>query len=148
MKPLLTGLCAFFVCLPGSGQQSLQADLKSHASAPQITDHMMALSEKTHEPARHMVAALARDLAAALGHSTLDDAAAAGLAAHIAAVFRSAGTSTAGFLEHIQGFKTALTTAGVPAAAANRAGDDLLAIGKQVRGPEDTPVDIKPLRRE
>jgi hypothetical protein len=60
----------------------------------------------------------------------------------IDAVFKSAGTSTSGFLDHIANFETCLTTIGADKGSAHKLAMWLETIGKQVRGPDDTPVKV------
>ena len=140
MRLLVPGSCALFLCLPAVAQADLKADLLSHAAQAQVTNRMMALTEKTHEPSRFDVDAFARHLLQGLGKRTLREADASKLASEIDAVFKSAGTSTVGFLDHISDFRTTLGAIGVPANDVNNLGNELRAIGRQVRGPEDAPV--------
>jgi len=108
----------------------------------------MLLAEKTHEPSRSAVEQFARDLIswsrlAAIrlsSQASLPENQADALAAEIDSVLKSAGTSTAGFRDHIARFETIMLTVGSPQPAAHKLAAQLEAIGKQVRGPEDTPV--------
>ena len=114
---------------------------------PERLDELKALSEKTHEPSNFAIDVFSRDLAHVLGLKNLSDAEVTSLVTEINAVFKSAGTSTVGFLDHVAKFKTALGTLGVLPADIAKLGGELETIGKQVRGPEDTPVDRGPARR-
>ena len=137
-----------FLCLPGYGQKELKADLLSlpHTTNTEVVSHMMALAEKTHEPARPEVHIFATDLVQFLGHANLHDAEASQLVAEIDAVFKSAGTSTVGFLDHLANFRTVLNSTGVSSGDAAKLGRELETIGRHVRGPDDTPVQFLPMK--
>lgn len=130
--------CALFLSLPAWCQKELQADLASLAHTPQavaerqVALHLMALSEPTHEPSRPTLETFARDLARTLRSRPVSGAQAAQLVSLIDSVFKSAGTSTIGFYEHVRKFQEE--------AGSSKLAAELAAIGKQVRGPEDTPV--------
>jgi hypothetical protein len=143
MRLLVLASCALLLSLPGYGQKDLKADLLtlSKATNSQVVGHLMALAEKTHEPSRPAVDVFARDLIQFLGHANLRDAEASQLANEVDAVFKSAGTSTAGYLDHIGNFRAVLLTMGVSPV---KLCTELETIGKQVRGPEDAPV--RPVR--
>lgn len=149
MRLLVPATCALFLGLPGYAQNDLKSDLLSvpHASTTQVAAHLKALSEKTHEPSNFAIDVFSRDLAHVLGLKNLSDAEVTSLVTEINAVFKSAGTSTVGFLDHVAKFKTALGTLGVLPVDIAKLGGELETIGKQVRGPEDTPVDRGPARR-
>jgi len=139
--------CALFLSLPVFGQRDLKADLLSHAGNTQVVADLITLSEKTHEPSVSAIITFVGDLNKILGHRSLSDADAAPLVREIDAILKSAGTSTVGFHEHIAGFRAALMSAGASALDADKAAGDLEKIGRQVRGPEDTPIEPGPLRR-
>jgi hypothetical protein len=147
MRLLLVGSCALFLGVTGFAQDDLKSDLLSHAPMTQVAPHLMALSEKTHEPSRLEVDVFARDLVAALSKKSLRSVDARELAGEIDAVFKSAGTSTVGFLEHIGNFKVTLAGVGVPRPEVDRLAQELEKIGREVRGPEDTPVKREPAQR-
>lgn len=146
MRLLVLLMCVLFLCLPGFGQAELKADLMSHAPYMQVATRLTALSEKTHEPDRVAVSTFARDLSIALSHAQMREPLVSELVREIDAVFKSAGTSTAGFYEHVTRFKTALESMGLPKGSADRLGADLEKIGREVRGPEDTPLKFEPAR--
>jgi hypothetical protein len=60
--------------------------------------------------------------------------------AEIDSVFKSAGTSTLGFRNHIGRFEKIMITVGTSRSTAHQLAAELEIIGRQVRGPEDTPV--------
>jgi hypothetical protein len=148
MKLLVFGSCVLFLGLPARAQTDLKSDLLSHASSGQVSTHLTGLEEKTHEPSMLAVDLFAAELTTVLKGRTLRDADAATLVREIDAIFKSAGTSTIGFLEHVANFKAALTSIGVPRLSADDLGQRLEKIGRQVRGPDDTPVDLGPPRRQ
>jgi len=143
MRLLVLGSCALFLCLPAWCQKDLQDDLLSlahiapAAAQKQIALHLTALSEKTHEPSRPSVETFARDLVSALRLRKIEYAQARQLASDIDAVLKSAGTSTLGFLDRVRDFESVLHSIG---ASAGTLGAELEVIGRQVRGPDDTPV--------
>jgi hypothetical protein len=141
MRLLVLGSCALFLTLPGYGQNDLKIDLLTHAPEAQVVHHLLSLSEKTHEPSGLTVTFFANDLTKAMAQRQLRNADVTPLVNEIDAIFKSAGTSTVGFLDHIAAFKTAMISLGVSAGDAAKASRELEAIGRQVRGPEDTPVD-------
>jgi hypothetical protein len=139
------------LCLSTYGQTGLlKADLLSISSASesQVSAHIMLLAEKTHEPSRPAVEQFARDLITWSRLSTvrssspasLPERQADALVAEIDSVLKSAGTSTVGFRDHVARFETIMLAAGSPQPAAHKLAAQLEAVGKQVRGPEDTPV--------
>lgn len=146
MRPLVLFSCVLFLCLPGFGQAELKADLMSHAADAQVATHLMALSEKTHEPSQTAVSVFARDFDGLLRLRQVREPFASRLVAEIDAVLKSAGTSTAGFYDHVARFETILEEMGVSRLNADRVGAELEKIGRQVRGPEDTPVKFEPAR--
>jgi hypothetical protein len=140
MRLLVLVSCALFLCLPARGQKELKADLMpAQRNADSVATHMMLLAEETHEPSRDAVGIFARELVRTLAMRPLPESTVDQMVAEINAVFKSAGTSTAGFLDHVSAFQNALTPTFQKAAAA-KLGAELKTIGKQVRGPEDTPV--------
>ena len=150
MRLLVPVACALFLCGPAAGQQQLKTDLLSLSRSSQsaaerdVALHLAALAERTHEPSRAAVEAFARNLVRALRGQSVQEFQAAQLTAEIDSVFKSAGTSTVGFLAHVEDFQTCLAGFVQDKAAVRNLGGQLAAIGKQVRGPEDTPVDLGP----
>jgi len=150
MRLLLLCSCALSLCLPANGQKELlKADLLSLSwtSEGQVAAHIMLLAEKTHEPSGSAVERFARDLiwsqlakVGASRRAPLLERQADALVAEIDSVLKSAGTSTVGFRDHVARFETIMRTVGSPQPAAHQLATQLEAIGRQVRGPEDTPV--------
>ena len=147
MRLPVLGLCVLFLSLCVRAQPELKADLVAHAPIGQIKGHLKALSEQTHEPSNLTLDFFASGLSRALSGRSLTGAKAAALVTEIDAVFKSAGTSTVGFLDHVAKFKADLVSLGVPAMDAERTAKELEKLGREVRGPEDTPVDLGPPRR-
>lgn len=149
MRSVVLCLYALFLCMPANCQtELLKADLlsPSRSSGSQAADHIMLLAEKTHEPQRSEVEWFASDLIASLATirslspAILPKSQADAIVAEIDSVLKSAGTSTVGFRDHIVHFETIMFTAGTPRWTARRLASQLELIGRQVRGPEDTPV--------
>jgi len=158
MRLLVLCSCALVLSLPGNCQKELKADLLSvpHVAMGKsfvatsldrrIAADMMSLTERTHEPSAATVDQLAKGLAKWLQVAKARDSQVEEMVAHIDAVFKSAGTSTSGFLDRVARFEAVLGETGVPPARARELAGLLKEVGKQVRGPEDTPVDV-PQRR-
>jgi len=140
MRLLVQFSCVLFLCLPAFAQAELKADLFARAASTKIVADLRVLSEKTHEPTDLALAFFAQDLAGLMRQPKVVDSHVPRLVGEIDAVFKSAGTSTAGFFDHIQNFKTILIEMGVPRGLVDKPARDLETIGRQVRGPEDTPA--------
>jgi hypothetical protein len=111
----------------------------------QFGKDILALSEKTHEPSAAAVQEFANGLAAALGGHALKTEEIDGFARAIESVLQSAGTSTVGFEQTVDDFEKKLMKAGVRALESHQVASSLERVGKQVRGPDDFPVQL-PLR--
>jgi hypothetical protein len=150
MRLLLLCSCVLSLCMPAECQNGLlKADLLSlsRASESQVTVHIMLLSEKTHEPARSAVEQFARDLISSRlatvrssGPAPLQAPQADAIVAEIDSVLKSAGTSTLGFHDHLGQFEKVMLAVGTPLSTAHKLAGQLEIIGRQVRGPEDTPA--------
>jgi hypothetical protein len=150
MKSLALFLAPVFLCLPAIAQPvtELTGDLRalSQKSGPapeltrQIAAHITALQEKTHEPSAVSVQQFAADLARFLEGKPATGEQAQKLAAHIDKVLKSAGTSTMDFNATVSDFEVTLKAIGVTGLYAHAAANRLENIGKQVRGPDDSPV--------
>ena len=149
MRAMILFIAALAIVAPGRSQststpQALRADLlllrqKSNVNShlkQQIGEHILALSEKTHEPSSVSLHLFVNALADALAGNRLPDPDADALARDIYRVMQSAGTSTIGFHEVIQGFRARLLALGAKPAAAGA----LERIGREVRGPDDSPA--------
>jgi len=135
-----------------SAQKDLQKELTSKLSASQhahrdatqrsdeLMNAIMALAEAGHRPSRTSVATLARELTEALSGRKFPTAAANQLANSIIGVLHSAGTATAEFRQSISRFEKTLSGIGVSATATQTIARRLTEVGKEVRGPEDTPL--------
>lgn len=143
------GFVALSLCLWGqSGGQGLKGDLESlrtgAAATPALTHqlgaHLLLLAEKTHEPSSSTIGRFADSLVGAVAGHALSREDVGRLALDIQQTLQSAGKSTAGFEETIQDFEKRLMRAGVPAVRSHLAASNLERIGREVRGPEDTPV--------
>jgi hypothetical protein len=106
----------------------------------QVSGHISLLAEKTHEPKAPTLQQFTNNLVYALAGHPLTPEESGGLCADIEHVMQSAGTSTRIFSDTVEDFEKRLTAAGVPATRAHDVASDLERVGKEVRGPEDTPV--------
>jgi hypothetical protein len=127
----------------------LKADLLSltASSENQIAAHMMLMAEKTHEPSRAVVEQFARDLVRSrlspfhpANPVPIPETRVDALVAEIDSIFKSAGTSTVGFHEHVEKFERVMINIGTTQSTAHKLAATLETIGRQVRGPEDTPA--------
>ncbi|SPF38012.1 exported hypothetical protein [Candidatus Sulfopaludibacter sp. SbA4] len=150
MRVLLLCSCLLSLCMPANCQKGLlKADLLSlsRTSEGQVAAHIMVLAEKTHEPARSAVEQFARDLiwsrlatVRSSSPAALQEPQADSMVAEIDSVLKSAGTSTLGFHDHVGQFEKIMLTVGTPQSTAHKLAAELEIIGRQVRGPEDTPI--------
>ena len=62
------------------------------------------------------------------------------MVAEIENIFKSAGTSTVGFHDHVEKFERIMINIGTTQSTVHKLAATLETIGKQVRGPEDTPA--------
>ena len=79
-------------------------------------------------------------LVRSLGPASLQEPQADAIVAEIDAVLKSAGTSTIGFHDHVGQFEKIMLAVGTPQSTSHKLAGELEIIGRQVRGPEDTPV--------
>jgi hypothetical protein len=133
-------------------KELLKADLLSASgvSESQVSEHIMLLAEATHEPPRLAVERFATDLiwsllaaGRSLSSATLPKWQVDAMVAEIDSVLKSAGTSTVGFHDHVARFEAIMLRVGAPPSPAHKLAAQLEAIGKQVRGPEDSPVRVR-----
>jgi hypothetical protein len=109
-----------------------------------LTQVLLAVPEAGHRPSRAAVGPLARHLTTALAGRALPAPVANDLATSLIGVFRSAGMGTSEYKALVARFDQALSRAGVSAGAAQTVSSSLADVGKEVRGPQDTP--LLPLR--
>jgi hypothetical protein len=148
MKAAVLSFVAISLCLSAQTSGGLKSDLQSlrtgapatPALAQQVGAHILVLAEETHEPKFPTLKQFSESLVSALaGHSfgqeDLDR-----LAGDIQQTVQSAGTSTIGFEETIQDFEKRLMRTGVKSARAHLVASNLERLGREVRGPDDRPV--------
>jgi len=155
MKAMILTVAALAVCVPGQSQdrsvsavrQALTDDLLAlSAKSPdpqvreQLVDHTFLVAESTHEPKRATVQTLVSELAMALAGRPLSRSQAAQLAGGIVYIMQSAGTSTSGFFDVVNQFRSRLSGIGVMTLRAQAVAAQLERMGREVRGPEDVPV--------
>jgi len=112
--------------------------LNSHGT--KITEDILNVSEEHHRPSRLAVAMFANGLMNAVQGKQISDTQLSQLATAIVAVMRSAGVATFKLLQSLSRAETVLRSAGVNQNIAKSVSAQLGAIGKEVRGPEDVPV--------
>jgi hypothetical protein len=136
--------------------EKLKGDLQSLHSAGSVTPtftrqlgtHILLMAEKTHEPAAPTLRQFCENLVNALSGRVLKKEEIDGLVADIQHTMQSAGTSTIEFMEKVQDFQTRLTKAGVSEPFAQLVAANLKQIGREVQGPEDTPLKKLPRVRQ
>ena len=111
----------------------------------QLAADIASVADPDHRPSQQFVRQLAVQLTVSLsgGHLRMDLL--SQVTTPIVQVLQSAGTSTIGFYESLGHAERALTSMGVAPPTARRIAETLKAIGMQVRGPDDSPVQ-NPLR--
>ena len=129
-KMLISSLLAF--------QQQDGRDAKQREA--ELAKAIMNSAEPAHLPARGFVQALARDLGETLSGRNLPRNAVDRIATGINAVLCSAGVATPDFKQMISGVEKTLSNAGVHTAAVQGIAARLTAVGKDVRGPQDSPL--------
>jgi hypothetical protein len=131
------------VLLIVAGAGALFADLGSSLMAPNeaaVANEILSLSEDGHRPSQFTVARLSKNLCTALRARPLSRPQVSRLAAAIQAVMESAGTGTGRFKAAIGHAQNALLSLGASPAATRDAVASLTQLGKEVRGPDDTPL--------
>ena len=119
---------------------SLKDGNSSDAVSAQFAADLTALADRDHRPSSIRIKVLADELTMVLNAKNLRPDALPQIAGPIFDVLQSAGTSTMGFNDSVTRFETALRLLNVEPRRARSAADRLRAIGKEVRGPDDSPV--------
>jgi hypothetical protein len=102
----------------------------------QLADEIMRLAESDHQPSRSAVADFTDELAIALIGKSMTDADALMLEQSINSVLRSTGAT---FTAATQ-LRSTLAAVGVDASTLRTVTRRFIAIGEEVRGPDDLPV--------
>jgi hypothetical protein len=130
-----------------SSVEVLQSDLRatgastaSAALSSQVSTHILAMAETTHQPNAATVQPLANELVYAVAGRGLSSEDIDAIVRDVRAVMQSAGTTSQGFGDTVQDFENRLIQAGVPPARAHEIAADLERVGKEVRAPEATTV--------
>ena len=137
------------------GFQGLKDDLQAlRKGAPATPDlarqmgtHMLLMAEKSDEPSAATLRQFCETLAGSLSGRVMGPSEIEGLATDIRQTLESAGTSTIAFQDTIRDFEWRLRRVSVAAARAHLAASLLERVGREVRGPEDTPVMKFPRRQ-
>jgi hypothetical protein len=140
-------LAASMAAEPSSAVRKLNSTLLSlkdgqprDAVTLQLTTDLNAASDPDHRPMQLSISLLASQLANALPARDLRAERLSPLTSRIVDILNSAGTSTVGFYESVNHAEIALAALGVPKGKAHDIGQRLMTIGKQVRGPDDSPA--------
>jgi len=107
----------------------------------QLALDFSAVADPDHRPMGLSLNLLASQLTIALPAKTLRPELLNPLTTKIVDILYSAGTSTIGFFESVDTVEAALLELGVTKRQAHEIAQRMLTIGKQVRGPDDMPVD-------
>jgi hypothetical protein len=106
----------------------------------QLAADLTAMADRDHRPSAIRIKVLADELSSVLNAKNLRVDALPQITGPIFDVLQSAGTSTIGFNDAISRFEVAMRVLGVEPRRARSAADRLRAIGKEVRGPDDSPA--------
>jgi hypothetical protein len=112
----------------------------SSAVSRQLADAILSMAESYHKPARGTVVRFAEELANGLAFKELPVKPISQVSASIVEVLESAGVGTYKFKEAVERARQALVALGLMDWNARSIAEHLRAIGKEVRGPEDMPV--------
>jgi len=147
MKATVLGLIGLSFLFAQTGTDALKGDLRSlrggasaSVSSRQMSAHILAMAEGTHEPKAATVQQFADSLVSALaGHAPAQEELDA-IAADIESAMHSAGKATSGVEATTQDFEKQLMKAGVQSMRAHLVASNLERVGKEVRGPADAPA--------
>jgi hypothetical protein len=107
------------------------------AIATRITDDILALAEKDAQPSRQTALDFSVELSKALAGKAAPQSKVQEVDAAILEVLQSSGVPSARFHSSIDRFRDALIALDVSPAVARNAGNRLLILAQEVRGPED-----------
>jgi hypothetical protein len=142
----VVGCCVLLAAgLSAQSTAKLDADLTAlanpsasrNAATQQITDDILALTEKDAQPSRQTVVDFADALARAIPRQALTTEKTRPVTQALLDVLQSAGLTSSRFHSAIDRFRDSLIALNATAAQAKRAADRLLILGQEVRGPED-----------
>jgi hypothetical protein len=108
-------------------------------AAQELAALLLNASEKDHPPKSVTVEQFAKSLVAGFSGKSSSTPVAARIEKSILEVLHSAGTSTSGFKATLRDFERALRDGKVTPVHQKELADLLEALGREVRGPEDTP---------
>ena len=113
----------------------------SSAVSRQLADAILSMAESYHKPTRATVLRFAEELANGLAFKELPVKPISQVSASIVEVLESAGIGTYKFKESVERARQALISLGLPGWKARSVAEFLRMIGKEVRGPDDMPVE-------
>jgi hypothetical protein len=102
-----------------------------------IVEEIMSIAEAQHKPSRNTVAMFTANWNTELKGVKLSDAAVAQLTRNILQVLHSAGTAATEFHRSVKRAEDGLLSLGLSTTKAKRIAESLMAIGNDVRGPDD-----------
>ncbi len=120
---------------------TLHRDANASVVSRQLADCILSLAESYHNPARATVLRFAEELAYGLAWRELPMKLVSQLSASIVEVLESAGVGTYRFKESVARAKQALISLGLPNWKAQGIAERLRMVGKEVRGPDDMPLE-------
>jgi hypothetical protein len=112
----------------------------SSAVSRQFADAILSMAESYHKPSRATVVRFSEELANGLALKELPVKPISQVSASIVEVLESAGVGTYKLKESVERARQALVALGLMGGNARSIAELLLTIGKEVRGPEDMPV--------
>jgi hypothetical protein len=112
----------------------------SSAVSRQFADAILSMAESYHKPSRPSVVRFSEELANGLALKELPVKPISQVSASIVEVLESAGVGTYKLKESVERARQALVALGLMGGNARSIAELLLTIGKEVRGPEDMPV--------
>ncbi len=125
---------------------TLHREASASAVSRQLADGIMSLAESYHKPTRATVVRFAEELAYGLASRELPAKFVTQVSTSIVEVLESAGIGTYRFKESVARAKQALISLGLTDWKAQGIAERLRMVGKEVRGPDDTPVQMFRLR--
>jgi hypothetical protein len=119
---------------------TLRAGATPAAASRQLADVILSMAESYHKPTRETVLRFAEELANGLASKELPAKSISQVSASILEVLESAGIGTYRFKESVERTRQSLIALGLPDWQARSIAELLRRVGKEVRGPEDMPV--------
>jgi len=157
MRNLICGLFLLSVGLAAQSNSEDETDRSSvarldsilltlrHEATPavsrQLTETILSFAENYHKPTRATVLKFSEELTRGLASRELPEKVVSQVSTSIVEVLGSAGVGTFKFRGSVDRARQALVTIGLAEARARSIAELLRMIGKEVRGPEDMPLE-------